>query len=65
MHPRKSRPAALRYAGTLAVLVAANMASRFLSPLSAMGVLLSCLFVLLVEEERIHRIVTRRGSDPD
>jgi low temperature requirement protein LtrA len=55
MHPRKSRAAALRYAGTLAVLLAANLASRFLSPLSAMGVLLSCLLVLLVEEERIHR----------
>jgi low temperature requirement protein LtrA len=65
MHPRKSRPAALRYAGTLAVLFAANMVSRFLSPLSAMGVLLSCLLVLLVEEERIHRTVARRGSDPD
>ena len=65
MHPRKSRPAALRYAGTLAVLFAANMVSRFLSPLSAMGVLLSCLLVLLVEEERIHRTVARRGSDRD
>jgi low temperature requirement protein LtrA len=63
MHPRESRAAALRYAGTLAVLLAANLASRFLSPLSAMGLLLFCLLVLLVEEERIHRTVARRGND--
>jgi low temperature requirement protein LtrA len=63
MHPRESRPAALRYAGTLAVLLAANLASRFLSPLSAMGLLLFCLLVLLVEEERIHRTVARREGD--
>src|SRR5512143_2714929 len=59
MHPRKSRPAAFRYAVTLAVLVAANLASRFLSPLTAMGVLLACFLVLLVEEERIHRTAQR------
>jgi low temperature requirement protein LtrA len=57
MHPRESRAAALRYAGILAVLLAANLVSRFLSPLSAMGLLLLCLLVLLVEEERIHGIV--------
>lgn len=55
MHPRRSRAAAFRYAGILAVLLAANLASRFLSPLSAMGLLLLCLLVLLVEEERIHK----------
>lgn len=65
MHPRKSRAAALRYAGTLAILFAANLASRFFSPLSAMGVLLSCLFILLVEEERIHKTASLRGSDRD
>jgi low temperature requirement protein LtrA len=54
MHPRESRAAALRYAGTLTVLLAANLASRFLSPLSAMVLLLFCLLVLLVEEERLH-----------
>ena len=54
MHPRRSRAAALRYAGTLAVLLAANLASRFLSPLSAMVLLLFCLLVLLLEEERLH-----------
>jgi low temperature requirement protein LtrA len=57
MHPRESRAAALRYAGIIAVLLAANLVSRFLSPLSAMGLLLLCLLVLLVEEERIHGIV--------
>jgi low temperature requirement protein LtrA len=60
MHPRESRAAELRYAGTLAVLLVANLASRFLSPLSAMGLLLFCLLVLLVEEERIHGIVAQK-----
>jgi low temperature requirement protein LtrA len=63
MHPRESRVAELRYAGTIGVLLAANLASRFLSPLSAMGLLLFCLLVLLVEEERIHGIVAQHGSD--
>jgi low temperature requirement protein LtrA len=54
MHPRRSRAAAFRYAWTLAVLLAANLASRFLSPLSAMVLLLICILILLVEEERIH-----------
>jgi len=65
MHPRRSRAAALRYAGTLAFLLAANLASRFLSPLSAMVLLLFCLLVLLVEEERLHETNTRRESGPD
>ncbi len=65
MHPRESRAAAFRYAGTLAVLLAANLASRFLSPLSAMVLLLFCLFVLLMEEERIHNTVPLRESGPD
>ncbi|HET7319495.1 MAG TPA: low temperature requirement protein A [Nitrospirota bacterium] len=64
MHPRKS-PAALRYAVLLAVLVAANFASRFLSPLSAMVLLLCCLLFLLVEEERIHWTAARHGSSQD
>lgn len=59
MHPRESRAAALRYAWMIFVLLAANLVSRFLSPLSAMGLLLFCLLVLLAEEERIHGTVAR------
>ena len=65
MHPRKSQAAAFRYAGTLAILVAANLASRFLSPLSAMALLLFCLFVLLVEEERLHETGSHHESNAD
>ncbi|OGW38756.1 MAG: hypothetical protein A2010_04710 [Nitrospirae bacterium GWD2_57_9] len=53
-------------------LLAANLASRFLSPLSAMGLLLSCFLGLLVEEEvSTGRLIGRKGiklillSDPD
>jgi low temperature requirement protein LtrA len=63
MHPRESRAAGLRYAWMIFVLLAANLVSRLLSPLSAMGLLMCCLLVLLVEEERIHGIVSRHGND--
>jgi hypothetical protein len=52
---------ALRRSGTPGRRRAARgkSASRFLSRSSAMGVLLFCLLVLLVEEERIHRATAR------
>jgi low temperature requirement protein LtrA len=65
MHPRKSSHASLRYAVMLAILLAATLTSWVLSPFSAMGLLLFCFLVLLVEEERMHKPSHRRASGQD